>query len=84
MKFKMVHENYNVQDLQRSLDFYEAALGLKEKRRKTKKIALNNNNSRRFVAAGEGFEPSHTESESEAPTAGIQMDTGVRGFGEKF
>ena len=35
MKFKMVHENYNVQDLQRSLDFYEAALGLKEKRRKT-------------------------------------------------
>ena len=35
MKFKMVHENYNVQDLQRSLDFYEAALSLKEKRRKT-------------------------------------------------
>ena len=35
MKFKMVHENYNVHDLQRSLDFYEAALGLKEKRRKT-------------------------------------------------
>ena len=35
MKFKMVHENYNVQDLQRSLDLYEAALGLKEKRRKT-------------------------------------------------
>ena len=35
MKFKMVHENYNVQDLKRSLDFYEAALGLKEKRRKT-------------------------------------------------
>ena len=36
----------------------------KEKRRKTKKIALNHNYSRRFVAAGEGFEPSHTESES--------------------
>ena len=35
MKFKMVHENYNVQDLQCALDFYEAALGLKEKRRKT-------------------------------------------------
>ncbi len=35
MKVKMVHENYNVQDLQRALDFYEAALGLKEKRRKT-------------------------------------------------
>ena len=35
MKFKMVHENYNVQDLQRSLDFYEKALGLHEVRRKT-------------------------------------------------
>ena len=35
MKFKMIHENYNVFDLQRSLDFYEKALGLKEKRRST-------------------------------------------------
>ena len=35
MKFKMIHENYNVADLQRSLDFYEKALGLTEKRRKT-------------------------------------------------
>ena len=34
MKFKMVHENYNVFDLQKSFDFYEKALGLKEKRRK--------------------------------------------------
>lgn len=34
MKFKMVHENYNVYDLQKSMDFYEKALGLKEKRRK--------------------------------------------------
>lgn len=34
MKFKMVHENYNVVDLQKSLDFYEKALGLKEIRRK--------------------------------------------------
>ena len=34
MKFKMVHENYNVFDLQKSLDFYEKALGRKEKRRK--------------------------------------------------
>ncbi len=33
MKFKMIHENYNVYDLQKSLDFYEKALGLKEKRR---------------------------------------------------
>ena len=35
MKFKMVHENYNVQDLSKSLDFYDKALGLHEKRRKT-------------------------------------------------
>lgn len=34
MKFKMIHENYNVFDLERSLDFYEKALGLKEIRRK--------------------------------------------------
>ncbi len=33
MKFKMIHENYNVYDLQKSLDFYEKALGLKEMRR---------------------------------------------------
>ena len=35
MKFKMVHENFNVSDLDVSLAFYEKALGLKEKRRKT-------------------------------------------------
>ena len=33
MKFKMVHENYNVRDLEKSLKFYEEALGLTEKRR---------------------------------------------------
>ncbi|NCB42323.1 MAG: lactoylglutathione lyase [Clostridia bacterium] len=33
MKFKMVHENYNVFNLEQSLAFYEKALGLKEKRR---------------------------------------------------
>lgn len=33
MKFKMVHENYNVADLDRSLAFYEKALGLTKKRR---------------------------------------------------
>ncbi|HHX27503.1 MAG TPA: lactoylglutathione lyase [Firmicutes bacterium] len=37
MKFKMVHENYNVFDLERSLKFYEEALGLTEKRRITAK-----------------------------------------------
>ena len=34
MNFKMVHENYNVADLDRSLTFYQKALGLTEKRRK--------------------------------------------------
>ena len=34
MKFKMIHENYNVSDLDVSLDFCEKALGLTEKRRK--------------------------------------------------
>lgn len=34
MEFKMVHENYNVADLEKSLKFYNEALGLTEKRRK--------------------------------------------------
>lgn len=34
MQFKMVHENYNVADLDVSLAFYRKALGLTEKRRK--------------------------------------------------
>ena len=34
MKFQMIHENYNVADLDRSLAFYREALGLTEKRRK--------------------------------------------------
>ncbi len=34
MQFRMVHENFNITDLDRSLAFYEKALGLKEKRRK--------------------------------------------------
>lgn len=34
MKFKMVHENYNVYDLEKSMAFYEKALGLTEVRRK--------------------------------------------------
>lgn len=33
MNFKMIHENYNVSDLDKSLKFYEEALGLKEVRR---------------------------------------------------
>lgn len=35
MKFKMIHENYNVQNIERSLEFYQKALGLTERRRKT-------------------------------------------------
>lgn len=35
MNFKMIHENYNVFDLEKSLSFYKKALGLTEKRRKT-------------------------------------------------
>lgn len=35
MNFQMIHENYNVSDLEKSLAFYEKALGLHEKRRKT-------------------------------------------------
>ncbi len=35
MKFKMIHNNINVLDLERSVAFYEKALGLKEAKRKT-------------------------------------------------
>lgn len=34
MKFEMIHENYNVLDLEKSMAFYEKALGLTEIRRK--------------------------------------------------
>ena len=37
MKFRMIHENFNVSELDVSLAFYEKALGLKEIRRKTAK-----------------------------------------------
>lgn len=33
MNFKMIHDNYNVRDLDRSLAFYREALGLTERRR---------------------------------------------------
>lgn len=33
MNFKMIHENYNVSDLDASKRFYEKALGITEKRR---------------------------------------------------
>ena len=34
MRFKAVHENYNVSDLEASLRFYREALGLEEASRK--------------------------------------------------
>lgn len=34
MKFKMIHQNFNVFDLDRSMKFYQKALGLHEVRRK--------------------------------------------------
>ena len=34
MKFKFAHNNFNVKDLDKSLKFYDEALGLKEVRRK--------------------------------------------------
>jgi len=34
MQFKFVHNNFNVLDLEKSMKFYEEALGLKEVRRK--------------------------------------------------
>lgn len=34
MEFKFLHNNINVLDLQKSIDFYKEALGLKEERRK--------------------------------------------------
>lgn len=35
MALRMIHENYNVSDLESSIAFYSEALGLSEKRRKT-------------------------------------------------
>ena len=34
MQFRMIHENYNVSDMDRSIAFYREVLGLVEKRRK--------------------------------------------------
>ena len=35
MSFRMIHENYNVSNLDTTIAFYREALGLTEKRRKT-------------------------------------------------
>ena len=34
MKFKMIHNNINVSNMEKSVEFYEKALGLKETRRR--------------------------------------------------
>ncbi len=36
MNFKLRHTNVNVQDLDRAVEFYKTALGMKEKRRRVK------------------------------------------------
>lgn len=33
MKYRFIHNNFNVRDLQKSLEFYQEALGLREERR---------------------------------------------------
>lgn len=59
MKFKMVHENYNVSNLERTLAFYRDALGLTEKRRK---VAEDQSFTIVFVGDGESaFELELTE-----------------------
>ena len=49
MSFRMIHENYNVSDLDRSIKFYGDALDLHEVRRKTTDdfiiVYLSNNSS---------------------------------------
>ena len=47
MKFKMIHNNINVSNLEKSMAFYEKALGLKEVRR-------INGNSFTIVYLGDG------------------------------
>lgn len=41
LNFRMVHQNFNVADLDTSLDFYEKALGLKEKAELTVTVLLS-------------------------------------------
>ena len=48
MEFKFIHTNYNVKDLDKSMAFYEEALGLKE----TRRIAPEDG---RFVITEDGY-----------------------------
>ena len=41
MKFTFAHNNFNVMDLEKSLKFYEEALGLKEVKRKEAASSFN-------------------------------------------
>ena len=56
MKFKFVHNNFNVLDLDKSLKFYQEALGLKEVRR------INDPNGNFIIAfMGDGETPHRLE-----------------------
>lgn len=56
MKFKFAHNNLNVYDLQKSLDFYKEALGLAEVRRKEQE-----DGSFILVYLGDGVTPHQLE-----------------------
>lgn len=58
MKFTMVHENYNVCDLDASIEFYGRALGLRELRRHN---AADGSFTIAFLGDGAGFELELTE-----------------------
>ena len=57
MKFKMIHKNYNVLDLDRSLAFYEKALGLRELRRKEAEDCLLYTSLLPFLSGAGGTKP---------------------------
>lgn len=56
MKFTFAHNNINVLDLQKSMEFYEKALGLKEVRR-----IESENGSFTIVYLGDGVTPHNLE-----------------------
>lgn len=59
MRFQMIHENYNVSNLEQSIAFYGEALGLTEKSRKT---AADGSFTIAFLTDGaSGFELELTE-----------------------
>ena len=57
MNFRMIHENYNVADLNASIRFYEEALGLHEARRKTGEDFIPNKGRRNMSKELEKMTP---------------------------